>query len=290
MALTDVQSRWIIWKQIAYGIWQAPWVGYGWSQTPAAHAAGAIAFPGSQTLTHAHNVFLDLLAWNGIPLGLLIIGLCGWWLISRMRAVTEPRAVYCMAAILPIVMHSLVEYPFAYGYFLVAGGLLVGVVERSLKTKDEAITVQSHWLRGALGLWMVLGAGVVLEYLKVEEDFAVVRFENLRIGKTPTEYNPPDIRLLTHLGTMLRMSRIVPKPDMPPLDLQELDAVAQRFPYGTLALRNAVAKGLNGDPKGAAHQMAVIRGMYGENFYAAAKVVLQSNQERYPQLSAVILQ
>ncbi len=36
--LTDSNGRWLIWKQVASGIEQAPWLGYGWNQTPEAHA------------------------------------------------------------------------------------------------------------------------------------------------------------------------------------------------------------------------------------------------------------
>ena len=287
MSLTDVQSRWLMWQQTAFGIGEAPWFGYGWNHSSTAHAAGAIAFPGSLTFTNAHNVVLDLLAWNGVPLGLLLVGLCGYWLVSRMRRVQRPEAIYALACFLPLVVHSMLEYPFAYAYFIVAGGLLVGWVEGSID-RHKILVLKVRFGAVFLALWVTAGAGVAYEYLQIEEDFRVVRFENLRIGTTPAEYDPPNIRLLSHMGAMLRASRVKPSPGMDTQKIKELSEVARRFPYGALALRNAIALGLNGDPEAASRQMAVIRGMYGEHYYAAAKAELRSLQkEKHPQLNAV---
>ena len=287
MALTEVDTRWLMWQQIAYGIQQAPWFGYGWNHTPSAHAAAAIAFPGSLTATNAHNVVLDLLAWNGIPVGLLLVGLCGYWFVSRLRRARQPDAIYALACLLPLGIHSLLEYPFAYSYFLVAGGLLVGWVEASI---PRHIVVALNWRLsvGVLTLWAAAGIGIAYEYLPIEEDFRVVRFENLNIGTTPAGYDPPKIYVLSQMGAMLRTSRMRPSPNMSKEALRELSEVANRFPYGALALRNAIALGLNGNPAGASYQMAVIRGMYGEHFYAAAKHDLRLLQtEKYPILKAV---
>ncbi|MDO8262175.1 MAG: O-antigen ligase family protein, partial [Gallionella sp.] len=44
-----ISQRWRMWQQVAYAVAQSPWVGYGWNQTPTAHAAGAVAFPGDFT-------------------------------------------------------------------------------------------------------------------------------------------------------------------------------------------------------------------------------------------------
>lgn len=287
IGLTDHRARVLIWKQIWEGIQHAPWFGYGWNQTPTAHAAGAIAHPGTETLSHAHSVVLDLMAWNGIPLGLLLCGLCAWWLVTRAWRVREARGIYAMAALIPLTVHSLVEYPFAYGYFLVPAGLLVGMVEASIPgAATVRLPVQA--LRATLAAWMVMGSVVVYEYFLVEKDFQIVRFQNLRIGKTPADYVPPEIHVLSHMGTMLKMARVVPAPGMDPQVLHDLERVAQRFPYGALAVRNALAKGLNGDPEGASHQMAVIYGMYGPGYYRAAKAHLLGEQQKYPELKDVV--
>lgn len=279
-------ARITIWKQMLSGISQAPWVGYGWNQTPTAHAAGSIAVPYSMTYTNAHNAVLDIVAWVGIPLGLLLTGACLYWFLSRMFAIKETHAVYAMACLLPIAVHSMVEYPFAYAYFLLAAGLMVGVVEGARPAR-KSMELRRLWVGGLLALWGVLGSYLIYEYLLIEEDFRVVRFENLRIGRTPAEYQVPDVWMLSHMGSMLKAARQQALPDMSSEDLENLRKASLRFPYGSLALRNALALGLNGDASGATHQMAVIRGMYGNYYYQAAVSVLRTEQEKYPELSQV---
>lgn len=281
-------ARVTIWKQMLSGIAQAPWFGYGWNQTPTAHAAGSLAVPGSMTYTNAHNVVLDLLAWNGVPLGLLLTGACAYWFVSRMRGANQPGAIYAMACLLPIAVHSMVEYPFAYSYFLLTAGLMAGVVEASHRTV-QTFKVNLRWAGLALTIWSAAGLYMAYEYLLVEEDFRIVRFENLRIGQTPAEYKVPDIWMLSHMGAMLTAARQQALPGMAANDLENLRKVSLRFPYGSLSLRYALALGLNGNPEGATRQMAVVRGMYGDYYYQAAVSVLRGLQrEKYPELALVI--
>lgn len=286
-SLTHTNDRWVIWTQMVHGIWASPWVGYGWNQTPTAQMVGAMVVPGTLTVTHAHNFILDMLAWNGIPLGLLITGVLGWWFATRLWRVRTASGVYAMAALLPIGVHSMVEFPFAYAYFLIAAGFLVGMVEASMVSM-KTVKLNLAWSRGWLVLWLALGSYVVYEYFLIEEDFRVVRFENLRIGKTPAEYEVPNVWMLSHMGTMLKVARFQPAPGMNQEAMEDLRKVARRFAYGAINLRYALALGLNGDPEGAAKEMRLIRGLYGEFYYQAAKTVLRDmEKDKYPQLELV---
>ena len=283
----SLSERWLIWKQVAYAIGQAPWYGYGWSQTPTASAVGALAFPGSITYTNAHNIVLDLMAWCGIPLGLLLSGLMAYWLISRLRATRQPGAILGMAALLPIAIHSLLEFPFAYAYFLIAAGFFVGIVEAA-HVPAKAVTLRARWLWIVLGIWAGVGCYMAYEYFQIEEDFRIVRFENMHVGATPASYEVPHVWMLSHMAAMLKAARQVPKPDMSRADLDNLRKVSDRFAYGAIRFKYAQALGLNGDPVGASKQMQIIHGMYSEFFYKACEDELtRLTAATYPQLSKV---
>ena len=281
-------ARITIWRQILSGIAQAPWVGYGWNETPTAHATGSVVVPGSVTFTNAHNVVLDLLAWNGIPLGLLLTGACAYWFMSRMKGAVQSNAVYAMACLLPIAMHSMVEFPFAYAYFLLTAGLMVGIVEAS-HIGIKTFRVNVRWVGSALALWFVLGGYMVYEYFLIEEDFRIVRFENLRVGQTPAEYKVPDIWMLSHMGAMLKAARQQALPGMSADDLENFRKASLRFSDRSLSLRYTLALGLNGNASAATRQMVVIRGMYGEyNYQAAVSVLRGLQQDKYPELAQIM--
>ncbi|MDO9355615.1 MAG: Wzy polymerase domain-containing protein, partial [Solirubrobacteraceae bacterium] len=287
MALTDNNGRWLIWQQAAAGIEQAPWLGYGWNQTPSAHAAGVLKFPGPGTFTNAHNVILDLLAWTGIPIGIVLVGTCIYWLVSRASRAARPETICAMAVVMPVFTHSLVEYPFAYGFFLVPVGLLIGFVEARLPAAPVR-QVRKQWIWICAAVWSLSGMAVVYEYIQIEEDFRVIRFENMNIGRVPQGYEAPKLHVLTHMGAMLDASRLRPTPGMSNDQLEVLGKISHRFSYGALALRNAIALGLNGNPEAASRQMAVIKAMYGNAYYAAAvSEIRQLQATKYPQLGAV---
>ncbi|WP_265299667.1 PglL family O-oligosaccharyltransferase [Verminephrobacter eiseniae] len=287
LSLLRDNGRFFIWRQVWGGILESPWVGYGWNQTTTAQMASPLDSPGSLSLSYAHNVVLDLLAWNGIPVGLALTLAGIYWFLSRIHALRQVNPLYAMACLLPIAIHSLLEYPFAYSYFLLAAGLMAGIVEAAWK--DAAPAVMPRRFFGVfLGAWFALGCYAVHEYMQIEEDFRVVRFENLRIGKTPADYRPPEhIWLLSQLGSMLDAARQEAKRGMTAQEMQNLRKVALRFPYGSLTLRYALALGLNGRPQEASRQMKIIRGIYGPYYYRAAVAALRRQEEKYPELREV---
>ena len=280
-------ARLTIWKQILSGISHAPWFGYGWNQTPAAHAAGSISYPGLLSYTNAHSVVLDLLAWNGVVVGMVLLLVCAYWLISRAKTAISITAIYAFCALIPIVVHSLFEYPFAYAYFLLSAGLLVGMVENQ-KVPHRTVRSRRYLSLFFIAVFFVLGCRIVYEYLLVEEDFQVMRFENLNIGKTPPGHQPPQLYLLTQMKSMLVAGRQNSLPNMTFKELENLRLASNQFPYASLRLRYAIALGLNGRPTEASHQFAVIRGMYGDFYYQAAVISLRELQQKeYPELSEV---
>lgn len=148
---------------------------------------------------------------GGLPFTLLLVVAVAVWLWRRTKAVNNMGDWYCLAIALPFGLHSLLELPFAYAYFLVPVMLLVGVLEARLAA--TWVFSLRRWIAGCA--WVVLAVAFVWsvrEYIAIEEDFRVARFEAARIGHTPSEYQRPPIMLLTQLSAALEVVRIVPRP------------------------------------------------------------------------------
>jgi Virulence factor membrane-bound polymerase, C-terminal/O-Antigen ligase len=280
--------RIVMLKQILYAISESPWVGYGWNHTPTAHAAGATAYPGTSTFTYSHNIVLDVLAWCGLPFGLFIVGVSLYWVVSRAMRSTTPHAVYALAGLTPILTHSMFEYPFAYSYFLLSAGILIGVVEGSYVSLN-ILAIRRLACAMVMLLWIPFGCYLVYEYLLIEEDFRVVRFENLNLGRTPPDYLPPKIVLLSHLGNMLQVARMRPTPNMNANDIEKLRKISKRFSYGALNKRYILALALNGQTELARHELAVFKGVYGEAIFNAVKQEMRNMRlTKYPSLGPLV--
>jgi hypothetical protein len=140
-----------------------------------------------------------------------------------------------------------------------------------------------------MALWVPFAGYLVYEYLLIEEDFRIVRFESLRIGKTPSEYQAPKIIVLSQMGSMLEAGRIYPKLGMRPEELEKLRTVARRFAYSAINNRYMVSLALNGEMEKARHELTIIKSMYGEYYYQAAIQELKDlKQAKYPVLGALV--
>jgi hypothetical protein len=129
-----------------------------------------------------------------------------------------------------------------------------------------------------------------VEYVAIEEDFRMARFEALRIGQTPSDYSRPTVHLQTQLEVMLAASRMVPAPEMRPVDIELLRTAAMRFPWTAIQNRYALSLALNGNPDEAIRQLRVMRAMHGEKHYQALKANwLQLASDKYPQLGQLKL-
>jgi O-antigen ligase len=125
LAESDISgSRFGIWKNTWALIQAHPWTGVGfgnfnfaWTLTP---------FPGRPTafFDHTHNLPLQLAVELGLPLAALVLGLLLWalgraaWLAWRAEGDASTAQRCAVMMVLMIGLHSLLEYPLWYAYFL----------------------------------------------------------------------------------------------------------------------------------------------------------------------------
>jgi hypothetical protein len=264
-----------------------PWFGWGVGQVSTAHNAVVDAFPVSEPYTYAHNIGLDLALGVGLPLTLLFVLVVGVWVWRRVHAVKQLKPWYCVALMVPVAVHSLVEFPFAYAYFLVSVMFALGYLEADLGSKPVfRFSAKSM----VVGLFIGTGAFIWLavEYMGIEEDFRIVRFEAVRFGQTPSGYERPTVYLLTQLDALLHGGRIVPRRNMPVQEIELARAVALRFPWPATQNRYALSLALNGNQTEATRQLRVMRAQHGKKSYENIKQLwVKMAQEKYPQLGEV---
>lgn len=282
-------TRLVIWPQLIEASMLHPWLGWGLRQVPLAYNAVLHNYSLGEAFTYAHNLVLDIVLGVGYPLGVVLVGAFSFWTNKMLRAIADRSAWYCMALLIPLVVHSLLEFPFAYAYFLVPVALAIGVMEAQLFPNNYIEVKRVHVALGHT-IFVLLLLWSVWEYIAIEEDFRVARFEALRIGKTPVDYNRPHTVLLTQLDAMLTGIRLVPEPGMNVERIEAARAVAMRFPWPATQNRYALTLALNGNPDEAIRQIKVIRAMHGEKTYQSIRASWQDLAlTKYPQLNAIQL-
>ena len=276
-------GRTAIWAQLVEAVWMRPWFGWGVGQVAQAQNAIAHAYPMIYPSTYAHNLFLDLALWIGLPAALLAIAMMLRWLAPRVAAARSLDTCFCVALAIPLAVQAMTEFPYAYSYFLAPVFFALGMLDAWVG-RGVALRMPRHAAAGVLALWIGGTAWATVEYVRIEEDFRVARFEALRVGKTPVAYEVPEVTVLTQLGALLRATRVQPEPGMPPEDIALLRDIAMLHPWGATNFRYATALALNGQLDEAARQLQVLRAMQDAKAFARLLEVLDEMAVQYPVL------
>lgn len=117
-----------IWQQAIEAIKLQPLWGYGWNQS--SFAQYETLQPGyvNRYLTSFHNIFLDILVWCGIPIGLTIIIICVYMIIKCLIKSIIPSQICLITSACVILIHALFEFPLSYSYFLLPLGFMLGAL------------------------------------------------------------------------------------------------------------------------------------------------------------------
>jgi hypothetical protein len=276
-------GRSAMWSQFLSAVWLRPWTGWGVMQV--AQAQNAIAHDQASVMaaTFAHNIVLDFALWLGVPGMLLALGgLCAWFW-PRIRLARNGDPWFCVALAVPLAVQSLTEFPYAYAYILAPVLFALGVLDAKVRPAS-AWRLPRPMLASVLALWVAATAWSILEYVRIEEDFRIARFEALSVGQTPGGYEAPRTYLLTQLDALLQATRMKPTPGMPAQDLALLRDVAMLYPWGATNFRYATALALNGQMDEAARQLQVLRALQGQKSFDRLMQVLDEMAIEQPVL------
>lgn len=196
-----------MWMQILHAIAERPLFGYGWNQTSIA-VVESIEFNTVQVwFNSAHNIILDLLVWNGVPFGVLIIGYLSLWLLWLNKTAKDSASIIAILMVFAILIHAMLEFPQRYAYFLLPMGFLLGLIQAQTP-QLKGITIQKNVVRC---VWLIS----VIVLLLIWRDYKLFQ-DNSRLifkGKQPTEeiLGSSRILLLTQFQKRLDWIALDPK-------------------------------------------------------------------------------
>jgi len=278
-------TRLPFWWSMLDAIGREPLWGYGWQQVSAAQQRVALDHPGVGALfEHSHNLLLDFLLWNGLPIGGLMVALLAWWFIAHIRACRDARVVWLLVAVGGVFMHGMLEFPLEYAYFLIPVGLVMGAVDGLSPAGGASLRVPRWAVLSFTALLAALFVGVNADYLKAEENYRTLRMESARIGAAGIVTPAPELRLLTQLGAFLQFARTEATPGMAPEQVDWMRKVSERFGYPPVMFRYALAAGLNGQPEVAQQTLARLCRIHEPQRCVEAHEGWAGLQVRYPQL------
>ena len=274
----EAGPREAIWRHFAAAIAAHPWLGYGFGQGVMALAEVATKVDPSRNTIYAHNVLLDLATWYGAPVALALSAAWAAWVFRWLRrdgnaagAALARQRHLVFAVWLALAVQSLLEYPFAYAYFLLPAVLLAGSIGPLPKGVDERGSLDVRAARWVVGL--ATGAVALLvtmswEYLQLEEDFRAYRFERYKFEHRPEQTVLANPIVLDQLAALNASARFEPRPGMPLEEIERQHVLARRFHLLPTRIDYAKALALNGRLAEAEEELRIIRSAYVPAEYA----------------------
>jgi len=277
-------DRIAIWLEAWKIFLQAPLLGVGFGEFAWNHfllSEQASEVIRGSLFNHAHNIVMQVLAELGLPAALLLVGGIAAWLLRFVKAGAQTLEKWWVLALLSVLaIHSMLEYPLWYAYFLGVAAILLGLGE----TRFIRLDMQKAG-RGLFVLLLVLGGmslfNLVQNYSGFEGAFYGIG-KNLSkksdLEKADLETIEENARkfvsqvMLVHRESLLSsyaeiaVSRgIVLNKENLSGKLEVNGRAMQAAPINEIVFRQAILLGLNGEHQAAARQFDLAAAAYSRD-------------------------
>jgi O-antigen ligase len=224
---------------------------------------------------HAHNLVMQIAAETGIIGLALLLGGVGFWL-GGLRGQRWSPQLWWTAGILAILgIHSMLEYPLWYSYFL-------GIAAVTLASSESTAIAGASWRSGRAVLLLMLLLGW-LTLANVYRDYRTMQWLQTATASDPaTQSGDGNIRILLDLQ---RQSLFTPYIELAlarrmTLNREHLNDkialngyVMRLFPNGDVVYRQAILLAMSGDRDAARVQWRRAAASYPSQRPAALRVV-----------------
>ena len=295
--------RLYLWREAGLMFMQSPWLGVGFGQF-AWHHFQLLPMLQQGNITglynNAHNLVFQLAAEAGITGLLVLFGSLGVWFYGLRRATQSAAHWWGYAALGVLAIHSLLEYPLWYTYFVAVAAVLLGALDET-RYRLELRNVGRMSVVAILLLGLMMLAQLLSGYHQLERTLAIrpaSAADHSALERTR------DGLVAVHGGSLLSpyaelfMSSLIEVKEEHLKEKLELNTRVMRFsPIGAVAYRQVLllaqagqqeqAKAMleqaiwsyPGDFAGARRQMAELAEKDSAHFSALLEFALQKEQE-----------
>lgn len=251
-----------MWNQALVAIGQHPWFGYGWNQTGMAQIAAFDLYPSHEWYKTAHNVILDLLIWNGIPIAGLIIFYVVCWLYWLNKGIRELVSIAASLMVCAILIHALLEYPIHYAYFLLPLGFLLGIIQGQYPNLPT-VKLKSSVIVTVMVIGVVLVGMIYRDYITYRQQSVFVSKKTLTASQK--EVMNQEIYVLTQFKERVWWIGLNPYTQMSDRQLQYLGRMVANLASAYDINKYAQVLAFNGKKAEAEHQLWILKTLHGQN-------------------------
>ena len=284
---TQTGVRLVLWQQALAMSRSHPWLGVGWFQFGANQVMNATQFQATEYSDYAHNIVLNFAAETGWPYTLLLMGGCLYWIYHCcVRRWASPEVRYISFIFIAVAVHSMVEFPLWYAFFLLPFGLMVGALHTD-RLGSELVRPARAGLLLLVAATLAAMAWIQIDYTRMSSGFDAIA----KIQAGDKRYLPniqkPKWTLFPQYYDYFHVVEVQPEPGMSSADLQFLEHISVRFGFGPILSRLAIACSNNNRPGEALQVLTIIQRIDAPEYagyYSDWRGYAQNNPQRYGEI------
>lgn len=240
-------DRLSIYKVFIWAIFEMPLTGWGPGRSLLAqfYTTTDSFTHASQVARYAHNLPLDLLLNFGIPLGAMILGFgaCIWF--CGVMSIRNTLSLWAGSCVTVVLVHSMLEFPFAYAYLLVPTILLASVWANSCGLKEKrkfATPYLAYFFMAILIINIACLFLVARDYSSASADFRAAKMTALGFSdayKKQKLSNQKSTLLLTDFDSLMELQALAPTAVLNQAQLEKAEEITALNPYPIVILKYA---------------------------------------------------
>lgn len=209
-----------MWYQAFIAIKESVWFGYGWNQVGLAQMEVFNTYPTTEWYKSSHNIFLDLVIWFGIPVGLFFIVYFFIGLLRLLKHANNVESVIGFSFLLAILIHSCLEYPLYYAFILLPFGFIVGLIYPKILNAD--ISVNKLVFCMPLIFILIFIYLLVSDYYLYKKKLVLINMENLTLSQENINILSDNLVVLTEFSWDLWWRSLNPENKFSDAQIEEI--------------------------------------------------------------------
>jgi O-antigen ligase len=250
-----------------------PWLGggwgdYAWNQFVQTDTLGHV-----EMSMNAHNIVLDLLAKIGAVGLLAVLVPLTWWAFDLRKRLCHPEVAFVSAIVAVLMVHSLLEYPLHYVFFLFPFAFALGYLDSKMLSAPSAA---GAWILS--GTVVLCGAALAV---RLWTDYAIVERVYVAQGgasKALNEHQTGGVVFLRPYATLAVAMNAPIHRETAPIALELERKAAQFYPAPAIVQRLALALAFEGRNEQAVTEVRHLYSHYWTDFAAQTSTLRQACQ------------
>ncbi len=263
----------LLWKHawhifLAHPLVGGGWGDYAWNQFVQTEMLGHV-----EMSMNAHNIALDLLAKVGLA-GLFAVFLpLGFWVLGLRKRLCKPDTAFLSALAAVMLVHSLLEYPLHYVFFLFPFAFVLGYLDGS-----DLRFPSSRMSLALSGVIVICGMALVVRLWPDYKGVERLYFTQDGVAKELARYQSSGQLLLVPYATLVIAMNASVSPEMAPVMAALERQAAQFYPGPAPVQRYALALAFQGKDDEAVAQVHRLYHHYWTDFPAQTPTLRQACQ------------